>query len=104
YLFRRPVPAFTLFPYTTLFRSFLCAQSLIQLAMVSIHWLSSFKQLIILNSSPPFCLKSVPASISISSKVSIQSATNAGVITVIRSEEHTSELQSREISYAVFCL
>src|SRR5690606_39594200 len=30
-------------------------------------------------------------------------AIDTGLITV-RSEEHTSELQSREISYAVFCL
>src|ERR1043166_10185363 len=60
---RRP-PRSTLFPYTTLFRSFSCHQV----------WLGTLKELPVTSRRK-------------------------------RSEEHTSELQSRfGISYAVFCL
>src|SRR3546814_2809668 len=74
----------TLFPYTTLFRSSVNAQSEIcpsQLRSITL-------------SSPSLCAHCGNCSQILSSTVSLH-----------RSEEHTSELQSlMRISYAVFCL
>src|SRR5258706_9157306 len=92
-MIRRP-PRSTLFPYTTLFRSRIgkrtratmaLAQSESQPSQVQggmFHGWNSLAWRIILP---------VPITLLIA-------------VGVIRSEEHTSELQSANISYAVFCL
>src|SRR3712207_8071780 len=75
-MIRRP-PRSTLFPYTTLFRSRL-AKCLYQMAEY--------------------------AAASTLDEGTSAAAGRFSARTVPRSEEHTSELQSRNISYAVFCL
>src|SRR5436309_10824451 len=72
-------PRSTLFPYTTLFRSL----DVVMLIGARLNWLLSHGKG--KTWGEPH------------SKRFIQ-------IDIERSEEHTSELQSREISYAVFCL
>src|SRR3546814_3667769 len=75
----------TLFPYTTLFRSFICAHLLCARSAAS----------------PAFCSASLPARSRSTWAWSIRSRSWSRD----RSEEHTSELQSlMRISYAVFCL
>src|SRR3712207_7021150 len=81
-MIRRP-PRSTLFPYTTLFRS--CN---------SMVWFRG-------HPSGPVGVEEAPAgSLHVRAERRRGSHGNPGV----RSEEHTSELQSRHISYAVFCL
>src|SRR3712207_7258256 len=81
-MIRRP-PRSTLFPYTTLFRS--------QAALERLEGADP--------STPADALKAV--SMALISKVGGAAGPLYGTA---RSEEHTSELQSRHISYAVFCL
>src|SRR5258707_9520538 len=76
-MIRRP-PRSTLFPYTTLFRSLLVDQA------VSCHQTSPLWRY----------RRNVPSSIR--SKTSGSSCATTGCRTVSRSEEHTSELQSRQ--------
>src|SRR3712207_7485812 len=71
-MIRRP-PRSTLFPYTTLFRS-----SLTALATSSV------------------ALRSLPGSLGMLSSASVRGAPLLGAVTLPRSEEHTSELQSRQ--------
>src|SRR3546814_14357965 len=76
----------TLFPYTTLFRSIL-------------HKPVAF---IIL---PIFALANTGIIIGAGWAQELSSANSLGILAGLRSEEHTSELQSlMRISYAVFCL
>src|SRR3712207_8418244 len=80
-MIRRP-PRSTLFPYTTLFRS----------------------------SNDPICSAGTSRSEAVPSEIHRDdrgvrcSGQGSGRCCSSRSEEHTSELQSRQISYAVFCL
>src|SRR3712207_7923629 len=86
-MIRRP-PRSTLFPYTTLFRSFVARQF----------------------EADVFYAARVPDGLSPEER-KVSRRAYAGLLWskqfyhyVVRSEEHTSELQSRHISYAVFCL
>src|SRR5688572_31014725 len=91
---RRP-PLAILFPYTTLFRS-ICRH--IDLPRRTVHnWLGDDRFVVWFNQEvqrhtdhwwKPILLKVA--------QLAVQGS--------IRSEEHTSELQSSQISYAVFCL
>ena len=75
-MIRRP-PRSTLFPYTTLFRSTVHGYAHFALSSITVNWDSE---------------EAHPLAAPSQNKI-------------MRSEEHTSELQSREtISYAVFCL
>src|SRR5437016_11783141 len=76
-------PRSTLFPYTTLFRS-RCAMTRLIHRNVE-------------NAVGPPCLPAARQSLATSSRRAAQARR-------ARSEEHTSELQSLTISYAVFCL
>src|SRR3546814_3437369 len=78
----------TLFPYTTLFRSmFQVLTTFLYSAKSTHHFISANRW-----------------RCSVHAAVSVASETRAEV-TIARSEEHTSELQSlMRISYAVFCL
>src|SRR3546814_9751249 len=87
----------TLFPYTTLFRStqFLPPPPLSTYATTS-HFLCCKETI-----SMTFFIKQLGG---VTAKQGIHSPTR-GIQVMIRSEEHTSELQSlMRISYAVFCL
>src|SRR3546814_1546624 len=82
----------TLFPYTTLFRSILLMIHAFKSFMVlSQNWVSGLKKRILTDRLTVFCWTLV--------------FPHRNWITLSRSEEHTSELQSlMRISYAVFCL
>src|SRR3546814_6479039 len=78
----------TLFPYTTLFRS-----SIVVPKLVSVRFFGRWG------------MGSVHRCKQVSSKHNDDSIEKVGLSTTVRSEEHTSELQSlMRISYAVFCL
>src|SRR2546430_10368141 len=79
-MIRRP-PRSTLFPYTTLFRS------------SSKHSATCFGELIL--NSRPANLQILPVSFSSSSPRWADNSASTSVSTRIRSEEHTSELQSQ---------
>src|SRR3546814_4980826 len=85
----------TLFPYTTLFRSLNQMEAIIEFfgtpsPEVRREWLDSLPLVTRLDQIP---------------FVDSNSANPAGRLKDLRSEEHTSELQSlMRISYAVFCL
>src|SRR5690606_42071002 len=91
----RPPPISTLFPYTTLFRSVFHRK---RSPPVYSNYRSHFgtTNLIFLrNTRATKCgWKLCPNSEKLRQNLMVS----------CRSEEHTSELQSREISYAVFCL
>src|SRR3712207_8758774 len=91
-MIRRP-PRSTLFPYTTLFRS---ERSTSAHVTLDENDLTVLLQLV--DFSNPF-RPGVPAAI-LTSKIDVVFKDER----YTRSEEHTSELQSRHISYAVFCL
>src|SRR3546814_1781067 len=79
----------TLFPYTTLFRS--CDLAAVTKAGLE-DWLAEYVALVRNHRSHLYLF-------------SMASASDKEVRAVVRSEEHTSELQSlMRISYAVFCL
>src|SRR3712207_8895046 len=86
-MIRRP-PRSTLFPYTTLFRSAGVDLDLTILERIGVVGIAY----IILRALGKACGAGLGAKLSKAPKP------------VQRSEEHTSELQSRHISYAVFCL
>src|SRR3712207_7252800 len=86
-MIRRP-PRSTLFPYTTLFRSLRRLQS-----MEADELYVAAKEL-----QAPYPLVREVAE---AGKLPVVLFTAGGIA---RSEEHTSELQSANISYAVFCL
>src|SRR5690606_40199929 len=77
-------------PYTPLFRSLLWILGLLG-AMGLVGFVAGIFAFIV-------------AFLRVKAGVAWHKAGIAASIAVIRSEEHTSELQSREISYAVFCL
>src|SRR3712207_7231717 len=79
-MIRRP-PRSTLFPYTTLFRSFVVGSEVTRHPDIARRIAADGNELGVHTFTHPN-LQMLPA----------------------RSEEHTSELQSRHISYAVFCL
>src|SRR3712207_7382139 len=81
-MIRRP-PRSTLFPYTTLFRSLggQAARARLPRGSPLLHHARSRPH-----------------------GASVRAGRDDGVGCAVRSEEHTSELQSRNISYAVFCL
>src|SRR2546427_8705979 len=86
-MIRRP-PRSTLFPYTTLFRS-RCSR----IVFVNGHY------------NPQLSSQALPDNLRASSLASAIKNDAPGVREhLARSEEHTSELQSQSISYAVFCL
>ena len=105
-MIRRP-PRSTLFPYTTLFRSDLPGAAVENPAVVDFGGkLYSFG-----GSTAPFsgavdnAFVFDPATNSWTTLPSMPTARGGANAEVSRSEEHTSELQSRETnSYAVFCL
>src|SRR5437016_7679904 len=74
----RPPPRSTLFPYTTLFRSLVGGHLSIE--------------------------SEVSHGTRIRARIPLPSTAGQGGDNAKRSEEHTSELQSLTISYAVFCL
>src|SRR5260370_17636940 len=84
-MIRRP-PRSTLFPYTTLFRSFLTVPSAFTVKTGEAHWHTLLRAR------------------AIETGCFVFAAAQAGTHESKRSEEHTSELQSHLISYAVFCL
>src|SRR3712207_8048490 len=88
-MIRRP-PRSTLFPYTTLFRS--------EMALAGVTCVGEFHYL---HHPPGGGRYSDPNAMA---DGLVQAAADAGIRLTLRSEEHTSELQSRHISYAVFCL
>src|SRR3546814_3578857 len=84
----------TLFPYTTLFRSRMMF-SPAYFTPLPLYGSGGRKPRILAATSPTRCLSAPVTTTSVW----------VGVLIVIRSEEHTSELQSlMRISYAVFCL
>src|SRR5699024_11724585 len=87
-----PPPSSTLFPYTTLFRSRPFSSSstpfnICDVFLISIHSATSLAKKSG-SSTVPYILKSFP-------NTSLCSTTCTSVLNLIRSEEHTSELQSR---------
>src|SRR3712207_8633402 len=87
-MIRRP-PRSTLFPYTTLFRS----QTF------------GFPRALFPYDNPAlFSMTIAFLGIWLVSKADSSQRARQEVASYDRSEEHTSELQSRHISYAVFCL
>src|SRR3712207_8683222 len=86
-MIRRP-PRSTLFPYTTLFRSF------VNSTMITPKLTAVMMAVTALIGAGPVAAFAQAANVQ-----SIGDLANGA-----RSEEHTSELQSRHISYAVFCL
>src|SRR2546430_10622381 len=88
-MIRRP-PRSTLFPYTTLFRS---------LTKILDQQLESARQNL---SAAEASLESF--GVRTITLPSDRAAPGGPVAAADRSEEHTSELQSQSISYAVFCL
>src|SRR2546426_7457907 len=85
-MIRRP-PRSTLFPYTTLFRSIGAAQPRLQMFHNDRPRTQQHRGVVRLNG---WC--------------ELRQAIQRGQCERGRSEEHTSELQSGYISYAVFCL
>src|SRR3712207_7278806 len=83
-MIRRP-PRSTLFPYTTLFRSE--TEALVLESNLIKRYRPRFNASLRDDKSYPYIV-----------------VTTGDEYPRIRSEEHTSELQSRHISYAVFCL
>src|SRR3546814_9388588 len=80
----------TLFPYTTLFRSIMDSGEIKHPRILLEHW----------HRSPGY-----PSTCSVRQAPKISSSHHALDVSDLRSEEHTSELQSlMRISYAVFCL
>src|SRR3712207_8864230 len=92
-MIRRP-PRSTLFPYTTLFRSLVKAGA----NVTALSQYNSFNNWGWLEEIP--CLDRVRV---ISGDIRDPHFC-VDLTKGVRSEEHTSELQSRQISYAVFCL
>src|SRR3546814_3703420 len=80
----------TLFPYTTLFRSHIISKTMTTTVLVV--------------EDEPAIREPISVNLSFAG-YSAQNATDAEQSQTLRSEEHTSELQSlMRISYAVFCL
>src|SRR3546814_1599994 len=105
-MIRRPprsTRTYTLFPYTTLFRSVLCAR------MLAAHNAANIMDRLAVGDDSHAVIQ--PVGLAVKGKHFL---TRPGLARdepafqrrhVIRSEEHTSELQSlMRISYAVFCL
>src|SRR3546814_1502579 len=89
----------TLFPYTTLFRSFLHMMFEVPSGPLEMNPVAA-KALDLL-----FILHADHEQNASTSTVRLVGSTGANPYACIRSEEHTSELQSlMRISYAVFCL
>src|SRR5256885_2767133 len=94
-MIRRP-PRSTLFPYTTLFRSGLGEDGPTH---QSVEHLAALRAIPDLNVIRPGDANEAAAAW----RVAIETRGRPTAL-VLRSEEHTSELQSPCISYAVFCL
>src|SRR3712207_7241558 len=102
-MIRRP-PRSTLFPYTTLFRSAHARPMPVEVPVITTAPLGT---------RPESTLRAMPRVnlTRIYTRLGDGGETHLGDMSRvpkthprIRSEEHTSELQSRNISYAVFCL
>src|SRR3712207_7430715 len=90
-MIRRP-PRSTLFPYTTLFRS-------LSLLLTALAIIDNISRLV------ADALKTIHLTESNISASRVYFIVVWAMIAIgVRSEEHTSELQSANISYAVFCL
>src|SRR3712207_7015518 len=75
-MIRRP-PRSTLFPYTTLFRSHPPSERLVDRLLQPVHFLCA---------APPY----------VRAGISLKRGESTAMTTATRSEEHTSELQSRQ--------
>src|SRR3712207_8754192 len=94
-MIRRP-PRSTLFPYTTLFRSH-------ELELVAARFVPIDPTLIPLGELRR--VEATPMDFTTPTRIGARiDADDEQLRHGQRSEEHTSELQSRQISYAVFCL
>src|SRR3712207_7454288 len=80
-MIRRP-PRSTLFPYTTLFRSTCLDRSSIRPSRPA--YSNGFPRLVVRRSVPPF------------GRIPRMESAVSGMVEPVRSEEHTSELQSRQ--------
>src|SRR5690606_41801186 len=92
-LLTRRLPRSTLFPYTTLFRSGFSTsdKSFAQFDSLLIHWIAIF---FMLAGAFPFVLF---VRLLVNRKLIVFNDTQVrGLLWIVRSEEHTSELQSRE--------
>src|SRR5690554_7273278 len=91
----RPPPRSTLFPYTTLFRSRVrqLRRTGPPLIAAQVHHLRRVRN-----------ARMRAYRVAVSRQPLVEIAVGLFVDLIARSEEHTSELQSMSISYAVFCL
>src|SRR2546430_13314411 len=92
-MIRRP-PRSTLFPYTTLFRSHVNSGGTITVNLGSLTG----------GASATITITGTADSVGTITNRVVVSRTDPDANPADRSEEHTSELQSQSISYAVFCL
>src|SRR3712207_7273723 len=92
-MIRRP-PRSTLFPYTTLFRSLRLEYRIVNRVLQANDFYEGIRAQVVDKDRRPRWRPATLAEV------------DAGEVDAYfqRSEEHTSELQSRNISYAVFCL
>src|SRR3546814_2947026 len=93
----------TLFPYTTLFRSAYQAihPQTIFPAMVAV----AYARREVMGAEPHYITRYIEPRIGNEALVGLDVASQPENLAALRSEEHTSELQSlMRISYAVFCL
>src|SRR5690606_41823771 len=92
---RRP-PTYTLFPYTTLFRSTgLTAQTAVQSSLESLSAPERYVRNYATLAVEEMYYSGVPASIKLAQGI-LESSSGGSRLSTDRSEEHTSELQSRE--------
>src|SRR5436309_11007687 len=95
-MFREP-PSYSLFPYTTLFRSTLFLQRTAPaLAVAGARQPMVLAGLVLVLAAPAFKLASVPFHAWAPDTYLGAPLPVAAYLSVVRSEEHTSELQSRE--------
>src|SRR3546814_5693770 len=96
----------TLFPYTTLFRSYAQAGLLVSPSIAYMYSFAEIAAELALETPGIDCLETATicrGPRNVGSGVTVGST--ASIFEAYRSEEHTSELQSlMRISYAVFCL
>src|SRR2546430_12084912 len=94
-MIRRP-PRSTLFPYTTLFRSYLPFFSLLSFFLLSVLLLSVFGPCVFLPSAWPFDASRFDSGFAFFGLAGASTSSDSVVAGwLARSEEHTSELQSQ---------